>query len=45
MRMLFKKSSFTEGFFSNKSKSSKKEESIHDNGSDTKLNYQVLPFN
>ena len=38
-----KKNSFTEGFFSSKSKSSEKKESLQDEGSDTKFSYQVLP--
>ena len=40
---LEKKNSFTEGFFSRKSKSSKKKESLQDKGSDTEFSYQMLP--
>ena len=32
-----------EEFYSSKSKSSKKKESLQDNGSDTKFRYQILP--
>ena len=33
-----------EEFYSSKSKSSKKKESLQDNGSDTKFRYQILPW-
>ena len=45
MTALYKKNSFTEGFFfSSESKSSKKEESLQDEGSDEKFSYQMLPW-
>ena len=38
------KNSYTEGFFfSSESKSSKKKESLQNEGSDTKFSYQMLP--